>query len=219
MKTAFEKYLLLILLIIADLVFVLLHILHVYTELLPTSLYSLTKERGYSEFFQFTKELWIVVLLILFAVRKRKWMYIVFSFLFLYFLLDDAFEYHENFGEFLAQFLQLQPALGLRAVDFGELIVSATFGLLFIIALGLSYSQSTPKIKSIARYLFGLILLLAGFGVALDMLGIMIEQSNIEEILIIFEETGEMMVMSIICWSVFHLNHHDAGLPFVKKPG
>lgn len=56
MKFDLEKDKLLFLLIFTDLAFVVLHILYVYTNLLSSSLYSLSRDRGFAEFFQYTKE-------------------------------------------------------------------------------------------------------------------------------------------------------------------
>jgi hypothetical protein len=124
MKLDLEKYKLLGLLIIADLSFIILHIFHVYTGWLPDSLYSLSRDRGYAEFFQYTKELWIAVLFLALAIQQRKPVYLIFSFLFLYFLIDDSFEFHEQTGALLADTLHLEPLFGLRSVDMGELAVS-----------------------------------------------------------------------------------------------
>ena len=125
--------------LLADLAFIILHIFHVFTGLLPSSLYSLSRDGGYSEFFQYTKELWIAVLFLALAIRQRKPLYLIFSFLFIYFLVDDSFEFHEQVGALLADTLHFQPVLGLRTVDMGELAVSVFFGGLFFAALGITY--------------------------------------------------------------------------------
>ena len=134
MKLDLEKDKLLVLLLITDLVFVLLHILNVYTGLLNSSLYMLSRDRGYAEFFQYTKELWIAVLFLFLAIKKKSGIFYVFSLLFVYLLFDDSFEVHENLGKLIAETLHFQGWLGLRPVDFGELLVSGLFGLLFLIA-------------------------------------------------------------------------------------
>ena len=209
MKFDLEKDKLLILLVITDLVFVFLHILYVYTDLLPSSLYSLSRDRGYSEFFQFAKELWIIVLFLLLGVKQRRGLYYVFSFLFLYFLIDDSLELHERMGELLADFLHIQPALGLRSLDFGELLVSAIFGLLFAFSLAVLYFLSDSFMRKVAFSLIFLIVILAVFGVLVDMIEITITQPVLNDILVIIEEAGEMLIMSVITWFVFRLNLYD----------
>lgn len=140
------------------------------------------------------------------GITQRRRLYFIFSFLFLYFLIDDSIEYHERFGEFLANFLHLQPGLGLRAVDFGELLVSAVFGLLFVSSIALGYFLSDPTMRSVALYLIGMIVILAGFGVVMDMVEILITHAGIGRMVVILEEAGEMLVMSIITWFAFSLS-------------
>jgi hypothetical protein len=213
MKFEIEKYKLLILLIFTDIVFVVMHILYLNTDLLPSSLYSLSRDRGYAEFFQYTKELWIAILLFLLGIKQRRALYCVFSFLFLYFLVDDSVEFHEGFGGQLVDFFNLQPALGLRAVDWGELLVSVVFGLLFVISIALFYVLSDLTGRRIAIYLIGMIAILAVFGVALDMLGILITHSGAKSALILIEEAGEMLVMSVITWFMFRIQTNQGKEP------
>jgi hypothetical protein len=215
MKFDLEKYKLLLLLLIADVVFIILHIVYRYTDLLPSSLFSLSRDRGYAEFFQYTKELWIAILLLILGIKQRRGLFTAFSFLFLYFLIDDSIELHEGMGRFLADFLNIQPAFGLRAVDFGELLVSAFFGLLFFGSIAIFYYLSDSPGRKIAQVLIGLILLMASFGIFLDMIEVMTTHPGTARVLTIIEEGGEMVVMSIITWFVFGLkinNRMDAAV-------
>src|SRR3990172_10722019 len=206
MKFDLAKDKLLILLIAADVSFIVLHLFHTYTILLPDNLFSIGQDRGYGEFFQYTKELWVAILLFLLGLRKRKFLYIIFAFLFLYFLIDDALEVHERFGAFLSDFLNFQPNLGLRAIDFGELAVSIFFGALFFFAIGITHHQSDSSARTVSKYLIILIVLLALFGVVMDMLEIIVEHAVVNPILVMIEEGGEMLVMSMITWFVFRLD-------------
>lgn len=214
MKFDIEKAKLLILLIITDLVFVFLHILFMYTDLVSNSNYALYRDRGYAEFFQYTKELWVAILLFSLAIKKRRMLYLVFSSLFFYFLVDDAVELHEQVGEFLANYFGFQPALGLRDVDFGELIVAAVLGLVFAIAIAAFYFRSHRSARRVALYLASMTVLLAGFGVVVDMIDIMVPHQGASDVLMIVEDGGEMLVMSLITWFVFHLNFYNEEIPF-----
>jgi len=205
MKYGLEKYKLLILLVLADLVFVCLHVLYVNTDLLPTNLYSLSRDRGYAEFLQYTQESWLAALFLLLGFKQRQGLYFVFSFLFFYFLVDDSSEFHERFGEYLADFFAFQPALGLRAVDWGELLVSAMFGLLFLISIALLYIISDLSMRKISLYMIGMIFVMAVFGVLLDMVEILVTHPGVGRLLVTIEEGGEMLVLSIITWFVFSI--------------
>jgi hypothetical protein len=209
MKFDLHRYKLLSLFVLADLIFILLHILHVFTPLLPENLYSISRDRGYAEFFQFTKELWIAVLFLALAVRQRSLLYLIFSFLFTYFLVDDSFEFHEQVGGLLADTLHLQPIFGLRAIDMGELFVSALFGGLFMAAIAITYYMSGAQTRSVANQVILMVVVLALFGVLLDMIEVITENRALSEILKIIEEGGEMLVMSVIAWFAFQLDSHS----------
>lgn len=206
MKSKLVKGKFLALLIYADLSFLILHILHVYTDLLPGSLFSLAQAGGYGEIFQYMKELWIAILFLLIGLKQGKSVYLFFSSLFLYFLFDDAFEFHEKFGAFLADLLHLQPHLGLRAVDFGELAVSVFFGALFFAAIGITHYLSDHSTRAVSICVIGMVLALALFGVLVDMAEIIFRHSGMSRILTIIEESGEMVIMSFIAWFTFRLN-------------
>jgi hypothetical protein len=202
-KFSFEKDKLLFLLILADATFLLLHILYVSTTWLPTSYFSLSRDRGYAEFFQYTKELWIAALFLLLGVRQRKALYLVFSVIFFYLMLDDSLALHENLGARLAERLLFQPAYGLRAVDYGELLVYALFGGVFFFTILITFALSDPTARMVGRTVLFLLVLFSGFSVVLDMLEIMTKIPWVSEIFKILEESGEMVVMSLITWYVF----------------
>lgn len=176
-------------------------------------MFSLTKDRGYGEFFQYTKELWIAVLFFLLGLKQRKSLYFIFSLLFLYFLIDDSFEFHERFGAFLAGFFSIQPLLGLRPVDLGELAVSAFFGVLFIPMLGIFYYWSDRSTRTVSIYVILMVVVLGLFGVVLDLVEVTVARPTFSYSLRIIEEGGEMVVMSFITWFVFRLSLNSDQIP------
>jgi hypothetical protein len=218
MKFDYEKDKLLVLLLITDFVFIILHILNLYTGLLNSSLYMLTRDRGYGEFFQYTKELWIAVMFLILAIKKKQGNFYVFSLLFLYLLIDDSFEIHENLGRVIAEIFHFRPSMGLRAVDFGELIVSALFGLLFLTALILFFILSDTITRRITLYMITFFGILAFFGVVMDMVAVMVDHRVTTRVLEMIEEGGEMLVMSVITWFVYHLRVKDDQLPLNWLP-
>ncbi|MBW6466103.1 MAG: hypothetical protein K0B06_06335 [Brevefilum sp.] len=218
MKLDLEKDKLLVLLLITDLAFIILHSLNLYTGLLNSSLYLLTRDRGYAEFFQYTKELWIAVLFLILGIKKKQAIYYVFSLLFLYLLIDDSFEVHENLGRFIAKMFNIQPWLGLRAVDFGELMVSAVFGLLFLTALILFFTLSDTLTRRVALYMALFLVVLAFFGVVMDMVAVIVDDLGTTKVLEMIEEGGEMLVMSVITWFVYRLRVDDDQLPLDWLP-
>jgi len=85
----------LLLLLVADCAFIVLHFL-LLTPFLTTPLLSLGRDNGYPEIYQYVKELWIVVLLLSILTKTRVAGYSVWALLFLYLLMDDALQIHEH---------------------------------------------------------------------------------------------------------------------------
>jgi hypothetical protein len=195
----------LLLLLSTDVIFIILHIIHTYTAYLGGSSFSIEKDRGYSEVFQYIKEYWIVLLLLYSAIKKRNLLYLSWSALFGYLLLDDSFQIHENLGHKASIYFDFSPILGLRSEDFGELTVSAFFFLCFFLTIGVTYYLSESNDKTTCRHLFLLLLTLVFFGVVVDMIHQMVFSSVLYSILGILEDGGEMLVMSVITWFVFLL--------------
>jgi hypothetical protein len=206
MKFNFEDHKLLVLLLLGDLSFLILHLIHYFTSLLPDSLFSIIQDRGYAEFYQYMKELWILILFLVLGIKRRSILFIVLSLLFLYFLLDDSFELHERIGAFLAFNLNFQPRFGLRDVDFGELAVFFFFGAQFLLLTGAAYLYSDMYSRNAFKKLLVMLVFLAFFGVLIDMVQIIVINPLAYDILGIVDDAGEMFVMSVITWFVFRLN-------------
>jgi hypothetical protein len=219
MKFELEKDKLLLLLILTDLGFILLHILHTYTPLFMDPLFSLERDRGYAEVFQYVKESWIAALLFMLGTKKRRLVYFGFSFLFIYLLLDDSFQLHEELGWVVAEFIPFDPAeFGLRRKDFGELIVTGSFGALFFTLIAIGYWRSDGATKRVSRCIVAMILLLAFFGVLIDILHTILWIKEVGPILELgmIEDGGEMLVMSVITWFVFRLDPANQAIPFLE---
>jgi hypothetical protein len=217
MKINFGKYQLLVLLILTDLVLIGIHIVYQYTGLLNHYFFHLGQHRGYGEFFQYIKLLWVVVLFLTFFTQKRQFLYLLYTGLFSYLLFDDSFEFHEAAGEYLAAAYDFPAVFGLREQDLGELLVIGFFAVLFLTPIILLTLKSDQKTKWISVYTLVLILLLGIAGVAFDMVGIMIEGEAISNVLDIFEDGGEMLVVSAITWFVYRLNQGYEPLPLFRK--
>lgn len=200
---------LLLLLVGADIAFVLAHYFQT-TGLLDDALFSLERDRGYPEFFQYVKALSIVVLLFLVSTRNKVIGYGVWSLLFLYLLLDDAMQIHEVFGGHIATSLGFAPAIGLRAQDFGEVAVSAIAAAVFFVSLAFFYVGGSGSFRKASRHLILLLMALAFFGVFIDLLHVAVKMGwEITWLLGVIEDGGEMVVMSLMAWYVFLLNTRD----------
>jgi hypothetical protein len=195
----------LVLLILADVAFLVLNILHTYSGwggILSSPLFSLDMDRGHAEFYQYLKMFWVILLLIFMAFRSAPFLHLSWSALFAYLLLDDMLELHETLGAQVADLLVLQPAFGLRAIDFGELAISLFFGGLLFGLILVAWLLSDKTSRQFSNSLFIMVVVLAFFGVLLDMLDIIIFGAG-NSFLNLLENWGEMLVTSVIVWYVF----------------
>ncbi len=195
---------LLTLLILIDFIFILMHCLLLYGIIDNNLNFSIEKDFGYAECYQYIKEFGIFLILFFLFYKKRQVIYLVWGLFFLYLLLDDSLSLHETYGVCLADYFNLQAQFNLRAEDFGELLIFAFFGFLFFIFIVFSSLRTDLKGKMITRHLFLLILVLVFFGVCIDLLHIATPYH--ENKFAVMEDGGEMLTMSFIFAYVFNLN-------------
>lgn len=194
----------------ADLSFIILHIIFKTTTLLNTTLYSVKRDHGYSEFFQYIKYLWIILLL-LYILRKTGFFgYLSWTALFLYFLLDDALEVHENMGSLIAGKLDFTPPFNLRLQDIGEVAVYAIFGPLLMLGIFWAYKRGSQNFKGISIDLLLLVAILAFLGIVVDNVEIALDHGVfLEEAAGLLDDGGEMIVVSVMLWYIFRLALHN----------
>ena len=196
----------LVLLLLGDLVYIAVHLVWTQTTLLDSPLAALDVDRGYSEFFQYMKLLWTSVLLVCLCLRARESGYLAWALLFAYLLFDDSFSVHEKVGEMLAHRLAFEGALRLRAVDSGELLVSATAGAVLAVGLAWAYLRGAAEFRQSSRHLLVLLLVLVFFGVVVDMVHIASHPVGwLDNALVILEDGGELVVTSFVAWYAFLL--------------
>lgn len=196
----------LLLLLVADCAFFALHFVQ-HAFALETSMFSLNRDRGYPELFQYIKEMWVALLFLAVACRTRTAGYLPWALLFVYLLFDDALSLHERIGQDIVVALDLQPSIALRAQDFGELAVSAVVAAVFLVPLGLAYRHGTPNFRQASLSLLLLLSLLAFFGIFFDMLHVAAgARFGLAREFIVAEDGGEMLAMSLLTWYAFLLH-------------
>jgi hypothetical protein len=195
----------LLLLIAADMAFVIAHLVHRHSPLLASNLYSLGQDGGYAEMFQYLKTYWIVIMLGALWSRTRERVYLAWMLLYAYLLCDDALQIHERGGGIIARSWSYQDALGLRAQDFGELTVSAVAGLALLALIAMLYSRGTREARNVSKDLALLLAILVFFGIFVDMLHIMAPGRYLKDALAVIEDGGELFAVSAACWYVFRL--------------
>tara|TARA_B100000795_G_scaffold26887_1_gene17867 strand:- start:216 stop:887 length:672 start_codon:yes stop_codon:yes gene_type:complete len=207
--TVDESHKLLALLLLADLAFISIHCLFI-AGILSGPSYSIEVDLGFAEIYQYIKEFWIIVLLLLLAIKERHFTYLLWSLLFVFLLLDDSFTIHEEYGEYLSNYFEFKPMFNLRAKDFGELVVSLFSGFILLTSIGVSLLFSDNLAKQTSKKLFFLLIMLAFFGVFVDMLHVALPLGK--SILGLIEDGGEMIVISITVWYTFGIETSQENL-------
>lgn len=168
------------------------------------SYFSLTRDRGYAEVFQYLKEYWLIILFGFLAINQNFKIYSGWLFLSIYLLLDDALEIHENLGLIIANRLNYISLFNLRPEDYGELTVFAIVGILFFSWISISYRWGNSIERKIFKHLIGILLGLTVFAVAIDTVHVFLDNYVFwKSTLGIVEDGGEHIVMSIlICYVI-----------------
>ncbi|MBD1858298.1 MULTISPECIES: hypothetical protein [Leptolyngbya] len=198
------------LLVLTDLGFILLHFLvFIYSsrQWSPTSdvhFYSVERDRGMPEFFQYTKEFWCVLILGFIALRKRVLTYLSWMFLFLYLLLDDSLSIHENLGLYVGNQLGFTTLFGLRSADYGEILVSGVIGLCLLAGIGFAYRMGDQVFRKSSKVLIKSLLALVVFGIVTDTIHI-VTPDQFNKMIGLLEDGGEMLVMSAMTAFIFML--------------
>lgn len=200
---------LLVLLLLTDILFLLLHLLQVFTPFISSGMFNVETDRGYAEFFQYIKYFWAALIFAYLGLSNGK-VYWSWAVLFSYLLIDDSLEVHERMGEFLANKLSFSEGFLLRSVDYGEVLYALLVATTLFLAIALAYQQGNSAFRQFSRKMFKLFAIMAFFAVGVDMLHIMASHHLPESLFHLIgtvEDGGEMMVMSFIfCYSFSHLS-------------
>lgn len=193
---------LLFLLLLTNILFIVLHIIYRLGHL-ANGAFSLSLERGYSALFLFVLEFCLLLLMGIIALRTAQPVYFHWTALFTYFFFDDVLEVHETVGAALAIMWEFPVLFNLRPQDWGEMIVYATTGLYFLMTLLLTYPKSDAPARQFSRALTVMVIALVSAGIGADMAYYVVESQPLRELFVILEDGGEIVLISLILWSVF----------------
>ena len=182
---------------------------HRFTFGLDEVLLSIGRDDGYAENFQYLKLAAIIGILCFCAITEKSAAIGGWAIIFGILLMDDRLAIHERVGAKLADWLSFQPMFNLRAVDFGEIMIFATWGIIAIAVLAITYRTNRSEVaKQIFKGLSLSLLGLAVFGGFFDMLHIVVENLMGEalirdELFDVLEDGGEMVVISLALWFIY----------------
>jgi hypothetical protein len=219
-ESTFPALAVFMLLISADLGFTLLHLIDVETGWLRAARISLEADGGPAEIFQYVKEFWAVLCMAAAFVWTRRAVFVIWAMVFLFLLVDDSMQLHENAGTWLGQVYSLPAPFGLRPKDVGELLFAAMICVAIIAGVGLTAWRGTAQCRRVSQDLGVLIVMLGLAGIVLDVVHVIayFRGSPLAQVLVVLEDGGEMIVMSAISAYAFHLATHMGRTRFALWP-
>jgi hypothetical protein len=182
-----------------DLLFMVLHWLHVHTGILASERWSIARDRGFAEMFQYLKYLGIMLALAQLFRRTRLPVLMLWIGVFGFLLLDDSMRIHERFGLGMVAWAHIPDFGSLRGRDLGELIYAALGAVLLTPALVTAYVRSSPTARAISADLLLLLIALLIFAVGGDTIHRLLSSTTFDSMAAIVEDGGEMLVLSLIC--------------------
>jgi hypothetical protein len=192
------------LLVLTDVAFIALHAVHAFTPALDQPIYSIDTDRSYAELFQYIKLGWSALAVGVAFIQARQLVYVAWAALFSYLLVDDMFSLHEGLGAYLTGTYAFMPAWGLRALDFGELLVSGTAGVALLVLIGAGYVRADRHGRALSIRLLVLLAVLAFFGVVIDVLHVQLLGDPLWwPIVSMVEDGGEMITVSLMLAACF----------------
>lgn len=201
----------LFLLVAADLAFIVLHVLYIETSLLRGRPFSLEADNGSPEAYQYVKQFWVALCMVALFRRTRSLVYVGWALVFAFLLMDDAFQFHERFGKWLSTQYALPVAFGLRPDDIGELLFAGVIGATTVLLIGFGFWRGDASARVVTRAMALLVVVLAGLGVGVDILHVItyFKAPLLAQFLLILEDGGEMLVVSLIAAYVFNVLIHE----------
>lgn len=197
-----------VLLIVGHVIFMVMHLVVWDTpgllDYIPSD-YSIVKERGFAETFQYLKAYWLVTMFLWLVIKTQERGYLAWAVVFLYLGLDDLLEIHEETGNTIAIRYDYPELFGQRPRDLGELTVFAVAGTLALSIIAIAYFTSSDRFKLRSRTLFKLMALMALFGIVVDALHIIFLHRGAGALFGLIEDGGELIVLSMIAWYVWCL--------------
>lgn len=143
----------------------------------------------------------VAVMLLLLWRRTGSTAYLANAVLFAWLTADNAVEFHEAFGHWVAPYLPVPGSSPVAANDVGEALMFGTVGMLWLAGLWSSLRSARPRPAIYALILAGCIAAAAFFGVAVDMAVVWGEHTLVmKEVETWLEDGGEF---AMICLSFF----------------
>jgi hypothetical protein len=218
----------LLVLLAVDLVFLGLHVAHVWGEwrevetLFSDRRFSIEHEGGLGEGWEAVKTVLCVLALLDVARRTGQRAYAAAAFGFTVALIDNVFELHETGGTWLAAGLQ-DTARAFEAAPqaLGEVAIFASLGLLIAAVLWLGFRRTARGHWPAAAVAAALLAALAAVGVGLDLLHAAVGglRRAVDRGFGFMEDGGELLILSLAAAYAIGLRRHLATQPRAIRAG
>lgn len=190
-----------------DMVFMGVHIARVLLEYVEIDTWlqnpnlSIEEEGGYSEHFEYLKTGVAVAALLGAWALTRQPIYLALSALFLFALLDNAFQLHEGWGYRASYAFTSTERVAENAPQaFGELAYFAAAGVVALALGALAFFWSEGRHRSVGLAFLLIFVALGGFGVGIDLIHTMLSESRrMDRIFGFIEDGGELVLLSVGC--------------------
>lgn len=187
----------LVLLLLVDLLFCALHIMR-WLDISSNDRFQLNFDHSFAEWWQYLKAGATALALAIMAARSRQPVYAAWALVFAYAMLDDSLMIHERGGDHFARLVGPASAFGLRAENFGELLVSALVGVPLMLLCWWAHRRSQALAQSHSRNLLWMFAVLLFFGILVDMAHVVLISSGVGfPGAGMVEDGGELFAMSL----------------------
>lgn len=203
-------HVLLAMLLAVDTVLICADVLHRHA-VLADDRFRVSVERGFGEMFEYAKLAATAAVLASLALRWRSWAVLFWTALVAYLVVDNAFAVHEEMGVLIARFLELPRVGDVRPVDLGELVFLGGVGAIAGLGIVAILRSASLRARRLTRALSAGLLLLAFFGVLVDLVHRLVSRTWLEPTASVVEDGGELLVMSGFLWIAWRLRAADSG--------
>jgi hypothetical protein len=189
------------LLIAIDVVLIAFHLSMSYVGRPGGPLFDLGADRSYSEFYQYVKDVWAILILAVLALRRRAGVYVAWGLVCAYFLLDDALQLHEHAGWAIRDMVPGKPG---AAVHLGELAFVAGIGLVLLAIVAVTHLRADRRDRAVSTVLLVLFSALIFFGIVVDAVHhLLFPGPQLRVLFTTIEDGGELVVLSLIVAFLF----------------
>ena len=130
----------------------------------------ISQDHSFGEFFEYSLTSACAVMLFLMWRRLGGMAYFANAAMMAWLTIDNAMEFHEAFGHWIAPALPVPASSPVHANDVGEMLFFAMIGAIWLAGLASALLSSRPKAAVHSLYIAGGIACAAVFGVLVDMM-------------------------------------------------